>query len=377
MAMNTTELTPTTIKLPDTLSSWPWPRQVNPHHEDVSRECAQWVQSFGLFSPKAQAAFDRCNFGLLAALAYPLLNKEHLRSGADFMAALYCFDEYTDQGDEVFVQQAAEIVKDALRNPQKPRPEGEFPVGEVFRQFWARTVAISTTSVQKRLVETQERAMDGQVQQCVDRHQKFARNTAEYLAVRLHSSSMLPSYVVAELDIDVPEEAYNHPVLENLRTWGFILICIDNDIFSYNIERARGQALHNWVTIIALERNIGIQEAVDCLGAVHDRTKADFLDAMQNLPPWGEPTDSAVRRYVDSIGNWVRANYEWSFESLRYFDTHAAEVRETLQLTMLPKVIVDDSQIHWVPAPGEAIPGLETAQSLVPDGRYLQVMSEA
>ncbi|KAJ6537518.1 terpenoid synthase [Mycena vulgaris] len=363
-------MTPTTITLPYTLSSWPWPRQVNPHHEEVARESAEWVQSFGIFSSKAQAAFNRCNFGLLAALAYPLLDKEHFRSAADFMAALYCFDEYTDQGDEEFVQQAADIVKDALRNPHKPRPEGEFPIGEVFGQFWARTVPISTASVQQRIVETQVLAMDAQVQQCIDRKNNFARNSEEYLAVRRHSSSMWPAYAIMELDIDVADEAYYHPVLENLRTWGFILICIDNDIFSYNIERARGQALHNYVTLVALERNIGIQDAVDYLGALHDRTKASFLDAVQNLPSWGEPTDSAVRRYVHGIGNWVRANYEWSFESLRYFDTHATEVRRTLQLIMLPKVVVADSQIHWAPTSGEVVPGLETARNLVPDGRY-------
>lgn len=160
-------------------------------------------------------------------------------------------------------------------------------------------------------------------------------------------------------------------MLENLRYWGVILICIDNDIFSYNKERASGQALHNWVTIIALEQNIGIQDAVDYLGALHDRTKAKFVAATQTLPSWGEPTDSAVGRYVDSVGNWVRANYEWSFESRRYFDSHGADVRKTLQLIMLPKVVVADSQIHWTSTHGEIVPGLETARNLVPNEEYL------
>jgi hypothetical protein len=60
------------------------------------------------------------------------------------MAALYCFDEYTDQGDEVFVRQAADIVKDALRNPFKFRPEGEIPIGEVFRQWVISSPHLST-----------------------------------------------------------------------------------------------------------------------------------------------------------------------------------------------------------------------------------------
>jgi hypothetical protein len=89
-------------------------------------------------------------------------------------------------------------------------------------------VPISSATVQQRLVETQERAMDAQVQQCVDRKHDFAHNSEEYLPIRLHSSSMLPSYVIMELDIDVPDEVYYHPLLEKLRYWGFILICIDN-----------------------------------------------------------------------------------------------------------------------------------------------------
>jgi hypothetical protein len=70
--------------------------------------------------------------------------------------------------------------------------------------------------------------MDAQVQQCVDCKRDFARNSEEYLAIRLHSSSMLPSYVIMELDIDVPDAGYYHPLLERLRYWGFMLIRIDN-----------------------------------------------------------------------------------------------------------------------------------------------------
>jgi hypothetical protein len=34
---------------------------------------------------------------------------------------------------------------------------------------------------------------------------------------------------------------------------------------------------------------------------------------------------------------------------------------------MLPKVVVAEPHIHWVSTLGEVVPGLETAQNLVPD----------
>jgi hypothetical protein len=48
----------------------------------------------------------------------------------------WTFDEYTDVEKADVVRQYAEIVMDAIRNPCKPRPEGEVVLGEMARQ-WA------------------------------------------------------------------------------------------------------------------------------------------------------------------------------------------------------------------------------------------------
>ena len=48
--------------IPKTLENWKWPRQINPHHNEVYPEASAWIKSFKAFSPKAQEAFDRCNF---------------------------------------------------------------------------------------------------------------------------------------------------------------------------------------------------------------------------------------------------------------------------------------------------------------------------
>ena len=50
------------------------------------------------------------------------------------MNVFLIFDQRTDIASDAMVQYLAGIMKDALRNPHKPRPEGENVIGEVARQ---------------------------------------------------------------------------------------------------------------------------------------------------------------------------------------------------------------------------------------------------
>lgn len=50
------------IRLPDTLANWPWPRTLNPHYEIVKAETDAWFRSFNALTPKALLAFEKCDF---------------------------------------------------------------------------------------------------------------------------------------------------------------------------------------------------------------------------------------------------------------------------------------------------------------------------
>lgn len=50
------------------------------------------------------------------------------------MNLFFVFDEYTDVCDAVEARKLADIVMDALRNPDLPRPQNESIVGEITRQ---------------------------------------------------------------------------------------------------------------------------------------------------------------------------------------------------------------------------------------------------
>jgi len=50
------------------------------------------------------------------------------------MHFVFLFDEYSDRSSPSEVRQQKDVVMDAFRNPNTPRPKGEWVGGEVARQ---------------------------------------------------------------------------------------------------------------------------------------------------------------------------------------------------------------------------------------------------
>jgi hypothetical protein len=53
----------------------------------------------------------------------------------DFNARFFAYDEHTDFEDEKAVRSISDTVLDALYHPERPRPVGESPLGEIARQY--------------------------------------------------------------------------------------------------------------------------------------------------------------------------------------------------------------------------------------------------
>lgn len=104
------------------------------------------------------------------------------------------------------------------------------------------------------------------------------------------------------------------------------------------------------VTVVMHERDIDVQGAMDYIGGLHDRLVKSFLLAKDRLPTWGEPIDSQVARYVHGLGNWVRANDQWSFESQRYFGIKGLDIMNHRRVEMLPKLRATEGIIINIPS---------------------------
>ena len=62
------------------------------------------------------------------------------------MNLLLLFDESSDVESAAGVQIQADIIMDALHNPHKPRPAGEWIGGEIFRQYVSRIQGLAPQS---------------------------------------------------------------------------------------------------------------------------------------------------------------------------------------------------------------------------------------
>ncbi|KAH8585340.1 terpenoid synthase [Bisporella sp. PMI_857] len=328
------------IYIPDTMAHWPWPRSINPNYEVCMAESNVWLKTFDVFTPKAQAAFSRCEFGLLASLGYPKLNKDGCRVACDLMNLFFVFDEKSDLSGEHETRYQADCIMDALRNPHKLRPEGEWIGGRVTQEFWQNAIKTASESCQRRFVASFQRYTDAVVQQSLDRTHSHIRDINSYFLLRRETIGTLPSFALIELHYNIPDHVMKHPTIEYLTELCTDMISIGNDLYSYNTEQARGDEGHNLVTVVMVELDIPLQEAYDWIGHLHDDLVRDFLAEYTNFPSFPDESETVnreIREYADGLGNWVRTNERWSFEGGRYFGTDGLSILKSRTVALLPK----------------------------------------
>ncbi|KAF5384031.1 hypothetical protein D9757_006948 [Collybiopsis confluens] len=330
------------FRLPDTLSTWPWIRKLNPNYDRVKDQSKEWLESFRAFPATAQNAFNRCDFNLLASLAYPNASAEHLRTGCDLMNLFFVFDEYTDVCNAEEARMLADVVMDALRDPDIPRSSGESVVGEIARQFWLLARRTSTKNFQESFVRAFDAYTTSVVEQAKDREMHHICDVKSYLRVRRDTIGAKPSFALLYLGFELPETFLCHPLVEYISTLAIDLLIIGNDICSYNVEQARGDGSHNMVTIVMHRMKLDLGEAMLWISSLHDILANTFLHThayiRRELPII--KTSDAAAKYIDGLGNWVRANDCWSFESERYFGRKGPIIQSTRIVELLPRKCV-------------------------------------
>ncbi|KAK3390822.1 isoprenoid synthase domain-containing protein [Podospora didyma] len=335
---------PQILLLPDFESRQKWPRMLNPHWADMKEETLEWCRKFGAFTPAGQKAFDKCNFSLLCGLTFPFMTKEQLRCSCDLMNLFFIFDEHSDRTDPAEVWEQGRVIMDALRNPEKPRPKGEWVGGEITKQFWLPTTKISTKTFQRRFIATFDSYVESVAHEAENRAKESILGFEEYMVLRRETAGVTPCFAMVEMDMDIPDEVREHPIIQELEVLAVDLIMVLNDVTSYNREQACGTGDHNMITVIMNEQHATLQEAIDWCGRLHVTLTKRYDQLVTQIPHWGEPMDSQIRRLVDGFSQWETGLVHWGFESERYYGKNGSEVRRTCKVQLLPKVDVDGKE---------------------------------
>ncbi|KAM5542485.1 hypothetical protein V8D89_003944 [Ganoderma adspersum] len=323
------------------MSDWPWPAKFNPLCDEVEAEAVAWVASLQVYTPESFRAHNLALVGRLAAHVYPDAPRDRLRVGVDLIHLLFVIDEYMDMEPSAGVYEISDIILDALRNPDKPRPEGELSIGEMARQFWARGRVLATPEGEKHLLESFAEYLHGAAMHAEDREKQIIRTVDTYMETRRKDCSVRLCFSPLELHLSIPDEAFYHPVVRELQDASIDLVVLDNDVASYNRERASCYENWNILSIVMHQFNMDLYHAADWVAKYHKTVEARFLDALTRLPSFNPGVDAALQEYVAGVAAWPRGNDSWKFESERYFGKKGAEVRKTGKTPLLAKRAMD------------------------------------
>ncbi|KAG5335311.1 hypothetical protein C0989_001474 [Termitomyces sp. Mn162] len=325
--------------LPDPLVQWPWKRILNPHYLQAKAESSAWIRSFNGILPRVQRAMDLGKIELLAALTYPLENKDVLRACCDLMVLYTFYDDYTDIAMPHEAQQLATIVMDALRNPNKARPADECVIGEISRQFWQLSLKCVSESARRRFIEAFDEYTTAVSEEAHERAQSFVRNIDDYIIFRRSTGAMNATFMPIQFTLNLPDEVFEDPVIRRLTDAYSDLATLMNDMYSYNIEQARGD-IHNAVTVVMHQENIGLNEATKWVGDYCSKLVHNIFEDLCHVPSFGKEFDGQVKHYLDGMAYWIRGHDSWSFETQRYFEEGGLDIQKSRRVVLLPRLVI-------------------------------------
>lgn len=322
------------MTLPDCFERWPFKRTINPAYEMVKRENDIWVHSFKGADSRFLLSAQGADPSLLVALAYPRVPADHLRILADWMTTFFIVDDLTDRLPSTSVRKLAAVIMDALRNPFQETNEDltltENVIGAMFRSFWSRGHHLVNPTLTRRFIEHYESYTESVCREAEDRDEYRLMDLDSYFPFRRDTIGSKPCFDLLLLSVDVTDTLLESPLMSELEELANDMIIIANDIGSYNKEQCIEADQHNVVAIAMRDKSLSVQEALDFAGELF-RSRGDRFVMAMNRSRYYETLET----YAKDLGNWVTANYEWTFESDRY--KLGPEARKTGRVELLPK----------------------------------------
>ncbi|KZT69830.1 terpenoid synthase [Daedalea quercina L-15889] len=335
--------------LPDLVSHCKFPLSVQPNALAVAADSDRWLdQGCPELSPEKRHAVYTLQAGILTAQCYPHCDDEHMRVVADFLVYLFHLDNMTDVMVAAGTEQLADLVMNAHWFPNryipthakdKEQPDEEPSAGKLARDYWSRCIKDAKPGPQARFKQNLDLFFSAVQIQAANRSAGIVPDIESYIIDRRDTSGCRPAFDLIEysMGIDLPEYVLEDPVIVALSNASNDLVAWSNDLFSYNVEQARGDEAHNMITIVMQYQGVGLQEAVDYVGELCRQTINGFAENLEHIPSWGPEIDRDVKIYVKGLQDWIVGSLHWSFITHRYFGPLGPEIKKTRYVKLHPK----------------------------------------
>ncbi|KAF8521796.1 isoprenoid synthase domain-containing protein [Hysterangium stoloniferum] len=332
---------PRTFRLPrfdETFSVLP-DHGENPHCDAVRPKSRTWINQYTplVCGPKMCAFMDNCGFELIMSATYPYASATGLEAAMDFANFIWLYDEYTDTLSSASSAEAARIVKCTLREPGY---DDETWICRALQDFMRKHIDKCGPNVVRRFIDHCCSTTGGMVKEAELRERdEVLRDIPHYVAFRRETSGSRSRFDLVEycLGIDLPQYVHDDPMFISGYNAAMDLLFWTNDLFSYNMEQAKGHGGANAVTVIMKSKQVDLQTAVDFVGGYCEALTTQLVYAQQTLAARSDPVFSKdAVRVLEGFSDWVKGNDVWSFTTERYFGQQNKMVKETRIVEVRP-----------------------------------------
>ncbi|KAL0574236.1 Sesquiterpene synthase 10 [Marasmius crinis-equi] len=325
---------PRQFLLPDLLAICPLKGSINPHYRDAGSESSAWINSYDIFTDRKRAYFVQgCN-ELLVAHTYPHAGYEEFRTCCDFVNLLFVVDEVSDEQNGKDAAVTGNVFLRAMYDSEYRNSSKIALITKDFRKRYLKGAGpISSARFLRHCADyIQAVSLEAEL-----RERGEILDVDAFIELRRDNSAVVLCFDLFEyvLGLDLPETVFQDPTFQEMYWAAADMVCWANDVYSWNMEQAKGIGGNNIVTVLMKHRKMSLQAACDYVGHHCQCLMDRYLSARERLPSWGSvELDRDVARYAEACGHWIKGNLDWSFETIRYFGVAHCEIKRTRLVTL-------------------------------------------
>ncbi|MET7765197.1 terpene synthase family protein [Streptomyces sp. NPDC005393] len=293
-----------------------------PDAEELDRRSADWFSRLGACGSEVTARLSEGGVALVPGLAMPQGSVDVVEIATNFEYLGHGFDEVAFETGRFgrSPKEAASLLALmtlVIEVPEAPVPEDN-PWAIGLRDLRRGLERHATPTQMGRWVAAWRRYFFGLGWETLHRSQGTLPSLNEFVAMRMAGTvgmEILTTMSDIAEGYELPTADLEKPAVRALTEMSWLLVALDNDLYSYHRESLlQGNGL-NAVDVIAHEERCTAGQAVTQVVAMRDRVMCLFLrlhDQVAKEAGW------ELNQYVAGLGRWVRAHLDWGLASPRY-----------------------------------------------------------
>lgn len=291
-----------------------FPQQRNFFYPHAVRDSAQWLRERANPAPAVYQRLLREDVGGFVSWTYPDATAGQLRALTDFHNWSVWLDDRMDRRSTLDTSLRACSILEAVGAREMA------PFDDFFTRM--RTLGMTDRCAEKFVHAMRLYGASSRAEVRAREGDAGFRSVSDYVANRRASAAMPVYYALITWisRIDLPDEIYQHPLVQRLENCGSDYCALYNDAGSFIKEHLAGRNAGTFVRLLSEHTGLSVQdtlhEIADMAAAAADdlETSSDLIDD-SDLPLHHR---EQIHRYAHGLRTFVGGVNHWSNTTCRY-----------------------------------------------------------